>query len=97
MVDRRRHGGLLVIGWILSAVLFVVLFRAYDGTKLSYTMQFPGMPLYGAMTWWFFFTIPLIGWTWGYFNDLKDSVEPEARRRAAPGEPPGPSEKAGAE
>ena len=30
------------------------------------------MPLYGAMTWWFFLITPLIGWTWGYFNDLKD-------------------------
>ena len=32
---------------------------------------FPHMPLYGAMTWWFFFAIPLIGLTWGFFNDWK--------------------------
>jgi hypothetical protein len=44
----------------------------YNGTKLSYSQKFPGMPLYGAMTWWFFFTIPVIGFTWGYFNDLKN-------------------------
>src|SRR5690348_5161640 len=79
MVDRRRHGVLLVICWLLSAALFVFLFITYHDTKLSYSMYFPGMPLYGAMTWWFFFTIPLIGWTWGFFNDLKDSIEPEPR------------------
>lgn len=97
MVDRRRHGVLLVIGWILSAVLFVVLYRTYDNTKLSYTMQFPGMPLWGAMTWWFFFTIPMIGWTWGYFNDLKDSVEPEARKGTGSAAAPTPDVKQRAE
>jgi hypothetical protein len=78
---RRRHGALLVVAWLLSAALFVFLLITYNNTKLSHQMTFPGMPLYGAMTWWFFFTIPVIGWTWGYFNDLKDSIEPEARRR----------------
>ena len=80
MAKRSRHGVLLVVCWLLSAALFVFLFKAYNGTKLSYQMSFPGMPLYGAMTWWFFFTIPLIGWTWGYFNDLKDSDEIEPRK-----------------
>jgi hypothetical protein len=80
MVDRRRHGLLLALCWVLSAALFVFLFITYDNTKLSYSMYFPGMPLYGAMTWWFFFTIPVIGWTWGYFNDLKDSIEPDSRK-----------------
>ena len=84
MVDRRLHGVLLVICWLLSAALFVFLFITYHNTKLSYSMYFPGMPLYGAMTWWFFFTIPLIGWTWGFFNDLKDSIEPEPRRGPTP-------------
>ena len=79
MANHRRHGLLLVIGWLLSAALFVFLFLTYHNTKLSYQMSFPGMPLYGAMTWWFFFTIPLIGWTWGYFNDLKDPQELEPR------------------
>jgi len=83
MVDRRRHGVLLLICWLLSAALFVFLFITYHDTKLSYSMYFPGMPLYGAMTWWFFFTIPLIGWTWGFFNDLKDSIEPEPRKGPA--------------
>ncbi|HXE61280.1 MAG TPA: hypothetical protein VN607_11270 [Gemmatimonadaceae bacterium] len=80
MVDRRRHGVLLALCWVLSAALFVFLLITYNNTKLSYSMYFPGMPLYGAMTWWFFFTIPIIGWTWGYFNDLKDSIEPEPRK-----------------
>jgi len=26
------------------------------------------------MSWWFFFTIPVIGFTWGFFNDLKKST-----------------------
>jgi len=73
MVDRRRHGVLLVICWLLSAALFVFLFITYNNTKL-----------YGAMTWWFFLTIPLIGWTWGFFNDLKDSIEPESRKGPVP-------------
>jgi hypothetical protein len=84
MTKRRRHGILLAICWVLSALLFVFLFVTYDNTKLSYQMNFPGMPLYGAMTWWFFLTFPVIGWTWGYFNDLKDSQEGEIERRPGP-------------
>lgn len=80
MANRRRHGVLLAICWVLSAALFVFLFITYNGTKLSYQVAFPGMPFYGAMTWWFFFTIPVIGWTWGYFNDLKDPEEIQPRR-----------------
>ena len=72
MANHRRHGLLLAVYWLLSAALFVFLFVTYSNTKLSHQMSFPGMPFYGAMTWWFFFTIPAIGWTWGYFNDLKD-------------------------
>lgn len=79
MAHRRRHGVLLAICWLLSAALFVFLFITYNGTKLSYRVSFPGMPFYGAMTWWFFFTIPVIGWTWGYFNDLKDSQDIQPR------------------
>ena len=79
MTNRRKHGILLAVCWLLSAALFVFLFLTYHNTKLSYQMSFPGMPLYGAMTWWFFFTIPVIGWTWGYFNDLKEPQELEPR------------------
>ena len=72
MANRRRSGVLLALGWVLSLALMAVLFVVYHNTKLSYRTSFPGMPFYGAMTWWFFLTIPLIGWTWGFFNDLKD-------------------------
>jgi hypothetical protein len=72
MANRRRSGVLLALGWVLSLALMAFLFVVYHNTKLSYRASFPGMPFYGAMTWWFFLTIPLIGWTWGFFNDLKD-------------------------
>ena len=71
-MSRRTQGVVLVGGWIFSIALFVFMWMTYNGTKLSYSQKFPGMPLYGAMTWWFFFTIPVIGFTWGYFNDLKN-------------------------
>ena len=71
---------LLTLGVVLISITAIVfLFVAYNDTKLSHQMLFPGMPLYGAMTWWFFFTIPVIGWTWGYFNDLKDSPDIQPR------------------
>jgi hypothetical protein len=72
MANHRRSGVLLALGWVLSLALMVFLFVVYHNTKLSHQAYFPGMPFYGAMTWWLFFTIPLIGWTWGFFNDLKD-------------------------
>ena len=70
---RKRNVGLVAILWILALALGVVLFVLYNDTRLSHVQSgFPHMPLYGAMTWWFFLITPLIGWTWGYFNDLKD-------------------------
>ena len=71
-MSRRIQGAMLAFCWLLSIGLFAFLYFAYFGTKLSYQAAFPGMPFYGAMTWWFFFTIPVIGFTWGFFNDLKD-------------------------
>ena len=70
-MTRKTQGAVLALGWLGSAALFAFLYVAYHGTKLSYQTTFPGMPFYGAMSWWFFFTIPVIGFTWGYFNDLK--------------------------
>ncbi|HUO51906.1 MAG TPA: hypothetical protein VMT93_05265 [Gemmatimonadaceae bacterium] len=70
-MTRKTQGALVALGWILSAALFAFLYVTYHGTKLSYQESFPGMPFYGAMSWWFFFTIPVIGFTWGFFNDLK--------------------------
>ena len=72
-MNRKTQGALVAIGWLFSAALFTFLYATYHGTKLSYQTSFPGMPFYGAMSWWFFFTIPVIGFTWGYFNDLKKS------------------------
>jgi hypothetical protein len=66
------QGIVLALAWVGSIALFIFLFITYHGTKLSYQTTFPGMPFYGAMTWWFFFTIPVIGFTWGFFNDLKN-------------------------
>ena len=70
-MTRKTQGAVLALGWLASAALFAFLYTADNGTKLSYQTTFPGMPFYGAMSWWFFFAIPVIGFTWGYFNDLK--------------------------
>lgn len=70
---RKRNPFIVVVLWILALALGVALFILYDDTRLSHVQRgFPHMPLYGAMTWWFFLITPLIGWTWGFFNDLKD-------------------------
>jgi hypothetical protein len=70
---RKPPVALVGILWIVAIALLVALWILYDDTRLSHRQTgFPYMPLYGAMTWWFFFVIPLIGWTWGVFNDLKD-------------------------
>jgi hypothetical protein len=73
MAARKRNLGLVAVLWLLALALGVALFFLYNDTRLSHVQDgFPHMPLYGAMTWWFFLITPLIGWTWGYFNDLKD-------------------------
>jgi hypothetical protein len=72
-MNRKIQGAIVALGWLGSAALFAFLFTTYHGTKLSYQSGFPAMPFYGAMSWWFFFTIPVIGFTWGFFNDLKKS------------------------
>jgi hypothetical protein len=81
---RTRNFGLVAILWVLAIGLFVLLFVLYHDTRLSHRSGgFPYMPLYGAMAWGFFLVIPLIGWTWGYFNDLKDDgrhLDQRARR-----------------
>lgn len=73
MSSRKRNLGLVGVLWLAALALGVTLFILYNDTRLSHVQHgFPHMPLYGAMTWWFFLITPLIGWTWGYFNDLKD-------------------------
>ena len=69
-MTRRSQSLVVVVGWLLSIVLLVLVFVRYDPQRLSHA-GFPHMPFFGAMTWWFFFTIPVIGMTWGFFNDWK--------------------------
>jgi hypothetical protein len=79
--------GVLWLLWIGLLLTIIFLYTVYNDGVLANRSQmpflsryrmgyphtgFPYMPLYGAVTWWFFFAIPLIGWTWGVFNDLKD-------------------------
>jgi hypothetical protein len=50
----------------------VVIF--YGGTRLSQPHRlngFPHMPFYGAVTWWFFLAIPMIGLTYGVLNEWR--------------------------
>ncbi len=73
MAKRKRSIALVGVLWLLALGLLAVVILLYNDTRLSHRATgFPYMPLYGAVTWWFFLVIPLIGWTWGYFNDLKD-------------------------
>ena len=62
---------LVAILWLVAIGLLVFIVTGYSD-RLAGRSGFPYMPLYGAVTWWFFLVIPLIGWTWGVFNDLKD-------------------------
>ncbi len=88
MARRKRSVALAGVLWLLAIGLLVVMILLYNDTWLSHRANlvyqsrylmghrrtgFPYMPLYGAVTWWFFLVIPLIGWTWGFFNDMKDS------------------------
>lgn len=70
--NRRRQGSILAVLWVVYIVLLIVAYMAFNNTRLSHRSGFPYMPLYGAMTWWFFFAIPLIGTTYGFLNDWKD-------------------------
>lgn len=67
----RRRAGIAILGllWIIAIGLLVAAIIAYGDTRLSRGSGFPHMPLYGAVTWWFFFTIPLIGVTYAFFNE----------------------------
>ncbi|HJR41496.1 MAG TPA: hypothetical protein VJ812_05360 [Gemmatimonadaceae bacterium] len=69
-MSRRSQGLLVAVLWVVSILLLFVAVTRYDTMRLAHA-GFPRMPLYGAITWWFFFTIPVIGITWGFFNDWK--------------------------
>jgi hypothetical protein len=73
MANRARLP-LLVVGWLIVIGLLVATFIFYGGTRLSQPHRltgFPRMPLYGAITWWFFLAIPMIGLTYGAFNEWR--------------------------
>lgn len=69
----KRRGRVLIIAvlWLVSLGILAAAILLFNDTRLSRRTGFPYMPLYGAVTWWFFLTIPVIGLTWGLLNDLK--------------------------
>ena len=71
-MQRSVQGMLLGVYWLLSIAGLAFIILTWDKNPLSHRQGFPAMPFYGAVTWWFFLTIPAIGWTWGFFNDLKN-------------------------
>ncbi len=72
MATRRTQGTVIGVLWLVYIVALVMVVIMFQDKPISRGFGFPHMPLYGAVTWWFFFAIPLIGSTWGYFNDWKD-------------------------
>ncbi len=77
-MTRRSQGTVIAALWVVAIVLLVVVFVVFDTPRNAHA-GFPHMPLYGAITWWFFLTIPLIGATWGFFNDWKGDGNDRAR------------------
>ena len=73
MASKARIG-ILIVGWLIVIGLFVAVLIVYGGTRLSQPPRltgFPHMPLYGAVTWWFFLAIPMIGLTYGVLNEWR--------------------------
>jgi hypothetical protein len=73
VATRVRLAGLL-LGWLVVIGLLVGTFVFYGGTRLSQPHRltgFPHMPLYGAIVWWFFLAIPMIGLTYGVLNEWR--------------------------
>lgn len=71
---KRGHIAILAIGWAIIIGLLVMTFIFYGGTRLSQPHRltgFPHMPLYGAIVWWFFLAIPMIGLTYGVLNEWR--------------------------
>jgi NhaP-type Na+/H+ or K+/H+ antiporter len=71
---RRARIAILLLGWLIVIGLLVGAFIIYGGTRLSQSHRltgFPNMPLYGAITWWFFLAIPMIGLTYGVLNEWR--------------------------
>ncbi len=71
MANRRTQGAVIGVLWLVALGVLAALLLFYGDTPYVHRTSFPYMPLYGAVVWWFFFVIPLIGATWGFFNDWK--------------------------
>ncbi len=76
MANRRTQGAVIGVLWLIALVVLVAALLFFENTPYAYRSGgFPNLPLYGALTWWFFFVIPLIGATWGFFNDWRGDRE----------------------
>jgi TRAP-type C4-dicarboxylate transport system permease small subunit len=72
MRNRRRTGVVLGVLWLVAILVLVATVIYFGDSRVAQREGFPWMPLYGAVTWWFFLSIPLIGATYGFFNDWRD-------------------------
>jgi hypothetical protein len=72
MRNRRRTGTIIGVLWLVALVALVGVVIYFGDSRVQGREGFPWMPLYGAITWWFFLSIPLIGATYGFFNDWRD-------------------------
>ncbi len=75
MANRRTQGAVIGVLWLIAFVVLVATLLFFENTPYSRRSGFPNLPLYGALTWWFFLVIPLIGATWGFFNDWRGDRE----------------------
>lgn len=71
-MTRRGRIVMLVVAWLIMLGLLGAAIVLFAGTRLSTRTGFPHMPLYGAVTWWFFLSIPLIGLTYGALNEWRN-------------------------
>ncbi len=69
--NRRRSGMIIGVLWVVALVVLVAVVIYFGDTRVQQREGFPWMPRYGAITWWFFLVIPLIGATYGFFNDWR--------------------------
>ncbi len=71
MSNRRRTGMILGVLWIVSIGVLIAAVIYFGDSRVAQRQGPPWMPMYGAVTWWFFLSIPLIGATYGFFNDWR--------------------------
>ncbi len=89
-MSRRNGGTILGALWVVALIALAAGVYWSIGSGLSRDLAFhhregvgfPHMPLYGLVTWWFFLVTPLIGATYGFFNDWRDPQPEQPRDRA---------------